>query len=470
MHDERPGRTDGRARGSRILPRYDEAVNDPRTSSDILLTGLRVKTTRIDDISPLLTLVDPRQPLAFVRRNDGIAGVGTALRLAFTGPTRMRDAARAWREVAAAATVDDEVGLAGSGLVAFGSFAFADDSADESVLIVPRLVLGHRDGVHWLTRIGTVEDVARETVDPVLLGAQYSVPMAPGAFGPAEYAAAVGDAVEAIERGDVSKVVLARTVEGTLPVGADLRVLAADLATGYPDTYTFAVEGLIGSSPETLIRSEGGELTARVLAGSTARGVDAASDAAAAAGLATSPKDLDEHAFALRSLLLSLGEHATDVVTAETPFTLRLPNVWHLATDVRGRLADGASSLDLIDTLHPTAAVAGTPTPAALAEIARLEPFDRGRYAGPVGWVGADGDGEWAIALRCAQVSYPSDGGPGRIRAFAGAGIVRESSPAAEVAETTMKLRPIVDALGRALPDDEGRPLPSRPAWAAPAR
>ncbi|WP_239451856.1 isochorismate synthase MenF [Frondihabitans sp. PAMC 28766] len=431
--------------------------------------GLTVKTTRIDDITPLLTLVDPRQPLAFVRRNDGIAGVGTALRLEFRGETRMSDAARAWREIAAAAQVDDEVTVAGSGLVAFGSFAFAAESQEASVLIVPRLVLGHRDGVHWITRIGTVDDVAAESVDPVLLGAEYHVPMAPGAFGPAEYAAAVAGAVEAIERGEVSKVVLARTLEGTLPLGADVRVLAADLASGYPDTYTFAVEGLIGSSPETLIRSEKGELTARVLAGSKARGTDALSDSAAAAELATSPKDLDEHAFALQSLLQTFARHATHVVTAETPFTLKLPNVWHLATDVRGRLADGASSLDLIDTLHPTAAVAGTPTTEALAAIARLEPFDRGRYAGPVGWVGADGDGEWAIALRCAQVSYPEGGGPATVTAFAGAGIVRESVPEAEVAETTMKFRPIVDALGRGIPDEPGRPLPSRPAWASPA-
>ncbi|WP_425556969.1 isochorismate synthase [Frondihabitans cladoniiphilus] len=437
----------------------------PPTAPD-LATPLTVKTTRVDDITPLLTLVDPENPLAFVRRNDGIAGVGTALRLEFHGASRMRDAAEAWRRIAANAEVDDEVRLGGSGLVAFGSFAFADDSADTSILLVPRVVLGHRDGVHWITRIGSVDDVAAaaEQAAPTLLGAEYHVAMKPGAFGPDDYAAAVAEAVATIGRGEASKIVLARTMEGKLPEGADLRVLAADLATGYPDTYTFAVDGLIGSSPETLIRSEKGELTARVLAGSSARGTDAASDATAALELATSQKDLDEHAFALRSLLLSLERHATDVVSAETPFTLKLPNVWHLASDVRARLADGASSLDLIDSLHPTAAVAGSPTRDALAQIQRLEPFDRGRYAGPVGWVGADGDGEWAIALRCAQV-LPD----GTIRAFAGAGIVSESVPEREVAETKMKFKPIVDALERALPDDVGRPLPSRPAWAAPS-
>ncbi|WP_245981314.1 isochorismate synthase [Frondihabitans australicus] len=438
--------------------------------SDAHPAPLTVKTTRIDDITPLLTLVDPRRPLAFVRRNDGIAGVGTALRLEFSGPRRMQEAAQAWREIAAAAEIDDEVGLGGSGLVAFGSFAFDDFSGDVSVLLVPRIVLGHRDGVHWITRIGSASDVASENADPATLGAEFSVALrAPESFGPTEYAAAVTAATESIGRGEVSKVVLARYLEGALPAGADVRVLAADLATAYPDTYTFAIDGLIGSSPETLVCSEGGEVTARVLAGSAARGTDARSDAQAATDLATSPKDLDEHAFALQSLLQSLAPHATDIVTAETPFTLRLPNVWHLASDVRGRLTGGASSLDLIGALHPTAAVAGTPTPAALEAIRRLEPFDRGRYAGPVGWVGADGDGEWAIALRCAQVTYSASGDPVSIRAFAGAGIVAESDPAREVAETTMKLKPVVDALSRAVPEEPGRPLPARPAWASPA-
>jgi menaquinone-specific isochorismate synthase len=125
------------------------------------------------------------------------------------------------------------------------------------------------------------------------------------------------------------------------------------------------------------------------------------------------------------------------------PFTLRLPNVWNLACDVEGLLADGSSSLDLLSALHPTAAVAGTPTREAVAAIEELEPFDRGRYAGPVGWVGADGDGEWAIALRCGQVEAD-----GVVRAFAGAGIVAGSVAARELAETSLKFRPIVEAFG----------------------
>nr|WP_197981759.1 isochorismate synthase [Frigoribacterium sp. CFBP 13712] len=400
---------------------------------------MSVRSTRIDHISPLLDVVDRRDPLIFVRGGAGMAGIGEALRLEFTGPTRMTDAADAWREVAARATVVDEVGVAGSGLIAFGSFAFDDESTDTSVLIVPRIVLGRRDGVAWITR---VDGAATPAAMPV--GASVRLRLTDGDLSAAGYADAVARAVEAIEHRDVSKVVLARDLVGRIPAEADLRLVAATLLTAYPDCYTFAVDGLIGASPETLVRTERGEVTARVLAGSAARGVDAASDERAAHALATSPKDLDEHSYALRSLLLSLGRHADGIVTAEQPFTLKLPNLWHLASDVRGRLTDGSSSLDLIASLHPTAAVAGTPTQEALALIRELEPFDRGRYAGPVGWVGADGDGEWAIALRCAQVSPD-----GTVRAFAGAGIVADSVPDREVAETRMKFQPVVGAFAQ---------------------
>nr|WP_197981119.1 isochorismate synthase [Frigoribacterium sp. CFBP 8754] len=387
----------------------------------------------------MLDVVDRSSPLVFVRGGAGMAGIGEAVRLEFSGPSRMRDAAAAWRELAGRATVDDDVRVPGTGLIAFGSFAFDDESADTSVLIVPSIVIGRRDGVAWITRVDGAELPAGTPV-----GASVRLRLREGELSAAGYADAVARAVDAIGAGDVSKVVLARDLVGQLPPEADLRLVAATLLTAYPDCYAFAVDGLIGASPETLVRSERGEVSARVLAGSAARGVDAVSDERAAHALATSPKDLDEHAFALRSLLLSLGPHATDVVTGEQPFTLKLPNLWHLASDVRGRLTDGSSSLDLIDSLHPTAAVAGTPTREALALIRELEPFDRGRYAGPVGWVGADGDGEWAIALRCAQVSPE-----GEVRAFAGAGVVAESVPEREVAETTMKFQPVVQAFSQ---------------------
>ncbi|WP_307852553.1 isochorismate synthase [Glaciihabitans sp. dw_435] len=399
--------------------------------------SLTVETQLLDDIRPLVPLVDPRFPLVFIRRGQGIAGIGEALRLEFHGPSRMVDAAAAWQRVAAAATVVDPVGLPGTGLVALGAFAFSDTSESTSVLIVPSVVIGRRDGVSWITRINS-----SATLPPARpSGVDFRLSFAPGALTPEGYTAAVASAVERIRAHDLSKVVLARDLVGHLPENADLRLILADLSLGYPDCFTFAVDGLVGSSPETLISAHRGSITARVLAGSMARGVDALSDQEAAVALATSTKDNDEHEYALQSLLTTLRKHTRNVTTSELPFTLKLPNLWHLASDVEATLTDGSTSLDLISVLHPTAAVAGTPTPLAIALIDELEPFDRGRYAGPVGWVGADGDGEWAVALRCAEIAPD-----GTVTAFAGAGIVGDSDPEKELAETKMKFRPIVEA------------------------
>jgi menaquinone-specific isochorismate synthase len=410
-------------------------VNDTGGEAPVL----KVETQVLDSIRPLIPLVNPRNPLVFTRRGEGIAGIGEALRLEFSGPNRMTDAAAAWKRVAESAIVSDPLALPGTGLVAFGAFTFSDTSRATSVLIVPNIVLGRRNGVSWITRINSDSPLPAAT--PV--GDEYRITLRPGSLSAEGYTAAVRTAVDRINRGDLSKAVLARDLVGRLPAGADLRLITAELSLGYPDCWTFAVDGLIGSSPETLIRADRGTVSARVLAGSRARGADALSDQDAAVALATSTKDQDEHQYALQSLLTSLRPHSRNVTTSELPFTLKLPNLWHLASDVEAELTDGSTSLDLIAVLHPTAAVAGTPTPAALELITELEPFDRGRYAGPVGWVGADGDGEWAVALRCAEVSASGD-----ITAYAGAGIVGESDADMELAETRMKFRPIVEAFG----------------------
>lgn len=405
------------------------------------MTGLRfdVVTEEIDPLGSLLPLLDQKHPLLFMRRGEGIAGLGIAARLEFTGPDRIAEAARVWKQIAADSTVRDEVGRSGTGLVAFGAFAFADDSDCRSVLIVPRVIVGRRDGVSWVTRV----DGARDAVAGSALGPEFRVMLKPGALTPDGYREAVRTAVSRIERGDVEKVVLARDLTGRLPEGGDVRRVLTDLALGYPDTWTFAVDGLIGSSPETLVRVNAGTVTARVLAGSAPRGADAAGDQAASLALSTSTKDLDEHRFAVESVLGALRPHVRGVSSTEVPFALKLPNLWHLATDVEGPLTDGSTALDLAAALHPTAAVAGTPREAALALIAELEPIDRCRYGGPVGWVDGDGNGKWAVALRSAEVRDD-----GTITAFAGAGIVADSDPERELAETRLKFRPIFEAFG----------------------
>ena len=409
------------------------------TRSD--LSTLLVETREIDPIEDLLAYTDATHPLVWQRRGEGMVGFGSALTL-----TAEDDIAATWREVAAAAVIDDPLHIPGTGLVGFGALAFDPRSSRASTIVVPELVLGRRHGRSWITTIRTADGpVTRPQVTPY--GTHWSATLGPGALTPEGYVAAVRGGLDAISAGEVSKVVLARDLVGTAPAGADLRRLVRALASGYPDTWAFAVDGLIGASPETLITVEGGVVTARVLAGTAARGADPDADTAASLALATSPKDQDEHQFAVRSVLASLSTHTSALRASEQPFTLKLPNVWHLATDVEGRLSDAASALDLVAALHPTAAVAGTPTPRARELIRRLEPFDRGRYAGPVGWIDAAGSGEWAIALRCAQFDPGASGDPIPLTAYAGAGIVAGSDPESELLETRVKFRPIVDAL-----------------------
>ena len=408
------------------------------------MTVLEAETAPLDDVRQLIPFLDSRTPLLWLRKGEGMAAVGEVLRLDFSGPDRIEQASAAWRATAAAAVVDDAVRTPGTGLVAFGTFAFDDESSATSTLIVPEVVIGRRGSRSWITRIRRAgEPPVAALPHPTPFGDEYRLSLLPGRLDDEGYRSAVARAVEHIREQDLSKVVLARELRGHLPLESDLRRALVELALGYPDCWTFAVDGLVGSSPETLVRVHHGTVTARVLTGTISRGSDAAKDAAAAAALAASAKDQGEHRFAVTSVMDALRPHSADLPASDEPFTLKLPNLWHLATDVAGMLSDGSSSLDLAAALHPTAAVAGTPRRDALALIRELEPFDPGRYAGPVGWVGGDGDGEWAIALRCAQVTADGD-----LTAYAGAGIVADSDPDRELAETTMKFRPIVEAFG----------------------
>ncbi|RZI92153.1 MAG: isochorismate synthase [Microbacterium sp.] len=412
---------------------------------------LHAVTREIEPIEDLLAYADAADPTVWSRRGDMLVGAGGAV-LSFRRPHTSGDtASRWWRGIAEAAEIDDPVGLPGTGLVAFGALPFDADSQADAVFTVPRVVLGRRGGRTWITHISPAGERPGETPEPAAYGPHWSATLGPGALTPDGYQVAVRAGLDAIVAEEVAKVVLARDLAGTVPAGSDLRRLVRALATAYPDTWTFAVDGLIGASPETLVTVSGGTVTARVLAGTMARGADADADTAASVTLATSAKDLDEHQFAVQSVLTALRPHTSALVSEEQPFMLKLPNVWHLATDVEGALDGGASALDLVGALHPTAAVAGTPTAAAIGVIRRLEPFDRGRYAGPVGWIDGDGDGEWAIALRCAQfgIAAPTaaSGSPVPLTAYAGAGIVAGSDPEAEMLETRVKFRPIVDAL-----------------------
>ena len=252
---------------------------------------------------------------------------------------------------------------------------------------------------------------------------------------------AVATAVAAIARGDLHKVVLAMELNATAAADIDPRVLLARLAQRYPDCYTFACDGLVGATPELLIRRTGNEVYSLVLAGTIPRGGTPEADLALGERLLASAKDREEHQYAVADVRAALEPLCARLDIDRQPSLLRLANVQHLGTRVHGRLAAGDqashSALAIAAALHPTAAICGTPAELAMEVIRDLEHMDRGRYSGPVGWVDGRGNGEWGIALRCGLVAGRS------ARLFAGCGIVAESDPPAEVAEAQSKFWPM---------------------------
>jgi menaquinone-specific isochorismate synthase len=395
----------------------------------------------------LIELLPTESPVTWLRRGEGLVGWGVAAEIRTNGPTRFADASKWWAETTARAVVHDEVQEPGTGLVSFGSFAFADEPGS-SVLVVPRIVVGRRGDTAWVTTVGH-DDVPAP--GPLVGRADDPLPpsqvaFADGALDGERWMTVVADAVRRINAGDLEKVVLARDLIATAETPIDVRWPLRRLAQTYPMCWTFHVDGLFGATPEMLVRRERGLVTSRVLAGTIRRTGDDERDLALAATLARSSKDLEEHEYAVRSVADALDPHCSSMNVPEAPFVLHLPNVMHLATDVAGVVHDAGtvSSLQLAEALHPSAAVGGTPTPVATELIARIEGMERGRYAGPVGWMDASGDGEWGIALRSAEIHGAT------VRLFAGCGIVADSDPEAELAEAQAKFVPVRDALSGA--------------------
>ena len=398
-----------------------------------------VRTVEIADPGDLVALLPAEDPMTWLRRGDGFVAWGRAATFEAAGADRFADASGWWREVVRVAAVADEVGVPGSGLVCLGSFAFADRPGS-SVLVVPEVIVGRRGEVAFMTTVDTTSPVLSPTEPPE---PPRDLTFADGALTGAEWEGVVWEAVLHLNAGELDKVVLARDLIATASAPIDVRCPLRRLATEYEMCWTFHVDGLFGATPELLVRRERGLVTSRVLAGTIRRSGDDEHDLALAGQLARSSKDLEEHEYAVRSVADALDPHCSSMNVPESPFVLHLPNVMHLATDVAGVVHDSAtvSSLQLAAALHPSAAVGGTPTPVAVDLIAEIEHMDRGRYAGPAGWMDASGDGEWVIALRSAEVSGTT------VRLFAGCGIVGASDPEAELAETQAKFVPVRDSL-----------------------
>ncbi|MDH2426197.1 isochorismate synthase [Sphaerisporangium sp. TRM90804] len=389
-----------------------------------------VRTIPVHHPEDLIARLPQAPPYAWVHQGEGLVAWGEAARVTVPpGPGRF-DWARRWLATVFGETrIDDDVHVPGSGPVAFGSFTF-DPESHGSVLTVPRVVLGRRNGRAWLTTVG---EPPIDLMSPARPPGR--VVYADGSLTAPAWQHAVARAVQEIRSGRLEKTVLARDLVATAERDIDVRVLLDRLARAYPECYTFSCAGLVGATPELLVRHTGQSIESLVLAGTTARGAGAAQDTARGAALLASGKDRHEHACAVASVREALTPLCSTLTIPDEPELLSLPNVQHLASRVRGRLADGASVLDVVAAMHPTAAVGGTPTGVALEVIRELEGMDRGGYAGPVGWIDARGDGEWGIALRCAQVRGR------RARLFAGCGIMGRSDPAAELAEAQAKFR-----------------------------
>jgi menaquinone-specific isochorismate synthase len=416
--------------------------------------------------------------LCWSRREAGLVGYGELTRFNATGPERFLEADIWWRHLILEAEITDHVELPGTGPVAFGSFAFSKTSPHASRLILPELVIGIRDGRAWatqltfdgdpLTEAGVLASVNRwlsgsngeESTQggsdvgpsPEAVAADGSAGyLSHGSLSEANWMEAVADGVEEIRAGKLEKLVLARDVVATLPAGVNAAEVLRQLAARYRECWTYGVDGLVGATPEMLIQVEGRTAQARVLAGTLDRrdadGMDGSPMEYAERVLAGSDKQRHEHEIAIDSLTRQLAPFSEAMNSHSEPFILELPNVWHLASDVKAELADieghVPTCLALINALHPTAAVCGTPTLVAGALIRKLEHLDRGPYAGPVGWLDAAGNGEWGIALRGAVIEDANT-----VRLYAGCGIVEGSQPEAELAETWAKFRPMLEALG----------------------
>ena len=406
--------------------------------------ALRITTELLGD-HPRLSEIATHLPISasWIRGSDGFIAFGSYKTHRVTGKKRFADASTWWKNELSQLEIKNNVHGVGTGPILFASFAVGED--EPSVLTIPEIVVAQKNGKSWITWIGNGQP---ELVTQIIAQVGLNLTWAQGALSDEEWSASVNSSVSQIKAGKLEKVVLARDVIAHADKEINPAALIQSLETEYPSTWLFLVDNLIGATPELLVRLSKSLVTSRVLAGTIRRTGDEERDFALAGSLAKSSKDLEEHEYAVRSVAEALEPFASSTNVPDAPFVLHLPNVMHLATDVTGVINDSASKVDifkLIAALHPSAAVCGTPTDVARDLITELESMNRARYAGPVGWIDAHGDGEMGIALRCGQIAEDHRS----IRLFAGCGIVAGSSAEQELAESQAKLLPMRSALTR---------------------
>jgi menaquinone-specific isochorismate synthase len=366
----------------------------------------------------------------FVRDGVGLAGRGEAARLP------RADA----QEILADVAITDDVRRPGTGVVAFGSLPFAPGAGGE--LVVPAVTVGRdADGTAWVTFVDGADDDLAPAPPPRAMGGAFT--LRPG-WDPHAFQAAVCTGRDAVRAGRLTKVVLARdiAIEAEQPI--DRHAVLTRLRASFGSSHLYAVDGFLGASPELLVARHGDVVRAHPLAGTTPRTGDPTVDARLAAQLIASTKDQTEHRVTIEMVRDTLLPWCSYVDWEAEPSIVTVANVQHLGTAVEGRLSKPEPSvLELVAALQPTPALGGFPRAEALDLIAQLEPFDRGPYGGPVGWVDGRGDGAWAVGIRGAEV----DGRHARL--IAGVGVVAGSDPDAELAETQAKFQAMLSALVR---------------------
>ncbi len=407
------------------------------------------------------------------RGGAALAGLGQVACLEDRGPDRFSNVADRWRSLSARAVADSPGDPAGAGPVAVGGFALAPDGGaspawsgfEPASLLVPEVALAReeRDGERrvrlTLAALAEPDDTTEELLArlsrrleeleraslPLLDPAPTGRFQVSSGMPPEHYEAAVGHAVELIRGGRLQKIVLAREVQVHAPCEYDPAAVFGVLRDAFPSCFVFCVgrgdATLVAASPELLVRREGQRVSTIALAGSTRRSADPAVDAHLGERLMRDHSYREEHAIVARRIERTLNRYAIWVAAAPEPTLVRIANIQHLATPIRAQLAAPVEAIELAGLMHPTPAVGGEPSHAALELIPALEGLDRGWYTGPVGWTDAAGDGEFCVALRCALLR-------GNVaRCYAGNGIVRDSDPVAELAETEVKLQALLPLL-----------------------
>ena len=456
-----------------LLVRCERAVRRARRRGRGIVVALTVRVH--PDVDPSAVVFASRRAgddwFCFEQPDrDGaaLATLGAVVRLDARAD-RFSSVAEAWRRFAGEAVADPPDGPPGAGLVAAGGFPFAPGGAGAphwagfgpGGLVVPEVALARRGRDVRLTfaALAAPDDLAEDVLarvdarvaglraaelpllDPAPAGRFRIASVAP----PEHYEAAVERAVERIRAGAFEKIVLAREVAVHAPSPHDAAAVFGVLRAGFSSCFVYCAgrgdAAFVGASPELLVRREGLRASTVALAGSTRRSADPAVDAHLGEQLMGSAKDREEQDIVTRRIARALRPLSVWVTAPDEPEIIRVANIQHLATPIRAQLTHPRSVVELAGLLHPTPAVGGEPHAAATPQIPAFEGLDRGWYAGPVGWTDANDDGEFCVALRCALLRGAE------ARLFAGVGVVRDSDPAAELAETEVKLGALLPVL-----------------------